>query len=478
MLLIPVGLEDRPLRAIPWVTLGLILVNSVALVITVAIGNARSSQVEVLDDLVRQQLEDRPYLSPDARVAAQFGAEWRLALAGRRAVKTKPAAEQVVREQRELDALVGDYLSAIDRLPWHRFGFVSARPSLWTVFTSMFMHGGWLHLLGNMLFLYVAGSVIEDVYGRLLYLAAYLVSGIAAVAGQYLSGPDSQVPLVGASGAIAGVMGMVLVRLVRSRIQFLLLPIPILPNLRIPLTLPAALVLPLWFGEQFVMSQQERGEGGGVAFWAHIAGFVFGVALAGGVALLRLEERVQGRTAAQDDVVRLVERTARARLEGDLDAADERLGRALAVDPNSVDAWHEAYELALLRSEPDDLTQAMTRLLELMSKRGDTAGTLELLRDEGWQMIRDRPARLDLTVAAAYERLGDPARALDHYAAAADTAGSDPLAVRALVRQGELLGRMGKRTAARETLQRARSHGAMTDTWETTIARALARLDG
>jgi membrane associated rhomboid family serine protease len=129
---------------------------------------------------------------------------------------------------------------------------------------SMFLHGGLLHLLGNMWFLYLFGNNVEEAYGRLAYLAAYLVAGLGATAAFVLLHQDSTVPLVGASGAIAGVLGAYLVLYPRHRVVsivfFVLLPVP------------AALFLGLWFVLQFIEAQP------GVAWEAHVAGFVLGAA--------------------------------------------------------------------------------------------------------------------------------------------------------------------------------------------------------
>jgi membrane associated rhomboid family serine protease len=471
MLLIPTGLEDRPLRGVPWVTLALMLVNTVTLTITSAVGAARSGEVEVLGDLVEKTLKERPYLVPPPRLAAAAGR------AGQG--ETAPAGlspAEVAAEQKALDLLAQDYLAALGRLPWHRFGFIPGEPLSWSLLTAMFVHAGWMHLLGNMLFLYVSGIYVEDVYGRVLFLGSYLMAGLAATLGHQLSDPQSATPLVGASGAIAGVMGILLVRLARSRIRFLFLPIPVLPTVRIPLTMPALVVLPLWLGQQLYFASEPRVAGGGVAWWAHVAGFVFGAALAGVIGLLGIEDRTQGRTVAQDEVLRAVDRAARAREKGDLERADAELGHALERDPNSRAAWDEAYELALERDDPEDLCRAMTRLLEILPRSGAAADVLALLEDERWTLVPERPARLDVAVAAAWERAGRGERALEHYERVVDADPRDPLALRALIRQGEILTRLGRAAAARQALQRAQVHPAMSDGWQAALDRARARL--
>jgi membrane associated rhomboid family serine protease len=145
-----------------------------------------------------------------------------------------------------------------------------------TVVTSMFLHGGWMHLIGNMLFLYIFGDNLEDMMGRLGFLLFYLASGIAAAAGQVLADPSSLVPMVGASGAIAGVMGGYLLMFPRARIDVAVILVIFVKIF----TIPAWLMLGLWFALQLVSGLSMDLVGGGVAYWAHAGGFIAGVVLA------------------------------------------------------------------------------------------------------------------------------------------------------------------------------------------------------
>jgi rhomboid family protein len=154
---------------------------------------------------------------------------------------------------------------------------VGAAPKYWTVITSMFMHGGWFHLIGNMLFLWVFGNNIEDATGHGKFLIFYLLCGIVAAATQTLITPQSVVPMVGASGAISGVLGAYLLLYPRVRVHTLI----ILPFYITSVALPAWVMLGYWAALQLVgglgsLAQLERG---GVAFFAHVGGFVTGLIL-------------------------------------------------------------------------------------------------------------------------------------------------------------------------------------------------------
>src|SRR6266540_5152121 len=154
---------------------------------------------------------------------------------------------------------------------------LTAEPHWWTVVTSMFMHGGWLHVLGNMWFLWVFGNNIEDSMGHARFVAFYLLSGVAAAAAQVLVSPSSVVPMVGASGAISGVMGAYILLYPRVRVHTLVT----LGFFATTVALPAYVMLGYWILLQFLggLPQMAGLESGGVAFFAHIGGFAAGLLL-------------------------------------------------------------------------------------------------------------------------------------------------------------------------------------------------------
>lgn len=143
------------------------------------------------------------------------------------------------------------------------------------LFTSMFLHAGWMHLAGNMLFLWIYGDNVEDEMGHGPYLVFYMACGIAAGLAQVLFEPGSWVPMVGASGAIAGVMGGYLLLFPRARIDILIIFIIFFRIFPIP----AWIILILWFAMQFIGGMGATPETGGVAYWAHAGGFIAGMAL-------------------------------------------------------------------------------------------------------------------------------------------------------------------------------------------------------
>ena len=156
-------------------------------------------------------------------------------------------------------------------LPAH----IALIPSQLTVVSSMFLHGGWMHLIGNMLYLWIFGNNIEDAMGYGRFILFYLVCGAAAAFAQILQDPESTVPMIGASGAISGILGAYLVLYPRARVLVLVWLGFFIHTLR----LPAGFVLGFWFVLQYLNAAVSGEAGGGVAWWAHIGGFVSGAAL-------------------------------------------------------------------------------------------------------------------------------------------------------------------------------------------------------
>ena len=151
-------------------------------------------------------------------------------------------------------------------------------PASLALLTSMFLHGGWMHLIGNMLYLWIFGNNIEDVMGHVKFVMFYVVCGIIAAMSHALTDPASGIPMVGASGAISGVLGAYLLLFPRAQV---LVVIPLGIFMR-TMYVPAGFVLGFWFVLQLLSGGMSLGQGGGgVAFFAHVGGFVAGMALIG-----------------------------------------------------------------------------------------------------------------------------------------------------------------------------------------------------
>jgi membrane associated rhomboid family serine protease len=323
--LIPIGHDETEVRRLPWVTFSLM---SLCLLVLFATGTTSCD-----GSLPEWQAEVELEMERVAAIEAETGEE--------------------VEPELPLN-------------PYQRWGLNPSSIRGSRLITHQFMHGGWLHLLGNMLLLFLLGPPIEDRWGRPFFLALYLTGGIFAALFFTSARPDADLPLVGASGAIAAVMGAYLVRLFRSRLRyfyFLLLRVGTFEA-------PAWLMLPIWFlGEVWSARISDEIGGGGVAYWAHVGGFLYGMGFAGVMRTARIEERWL--SARIEDKLTLVSgnpvvaEAQQLRATGRPEEAYERLRREMQrhrEDPDVVVAtWDAATQLGRASEMATELTGQLAR---------------------------------------------------------------------------------------------------------------------
>jgi|SRR6185436_10696421 len=433
MILIPIGRDDAEIRRHAWVSYAIIALNVLAFVATMTA--ERSSRMAKLDDEWREALVynvRHPYLRTPEPMTEVLRADIVQYLKNQRSAVAPPAADVVAREQRILNDLAEKAVAAYRQLPTIRFGYIPAEGGVLTLLTSMFIHAGLLHLLGNLLFFYLSGPFIEDVFGRPLFAMLYLTGGIVASLTYMARHPVSTIPLVGASGAIAAVMGAYLVRFFRSKVEFLFIPIIFRPTLHVRFFAPAFVVLPLWFYQQFIELTSEAG-GGGVAFSAHVGGFVYGFVIALIVKVVSFEERYV----------------------------------------NPVVKKETTWELGSGDDVPD-YDRAATRMLtrHIEEKRDDLA--MELIRETTADPGAELP-KFFARAASFAERRGDRELALSLYERVLDADPNGAAAVGSLVKIGTLLRLRGDLPAARETFAKARAHPACTAEWAPAIDAKIAQ---
>ena len=170
--------------------------------------------------------------------------------------------------------ILGFTPDALNGVPHRLPGYITV-PGAATIFTSMFLHGGLMHLGGNMLYLWIFGNNIEDAMGHVRYLVFYLVCGVAAALSMFLIDPASQVPMIGASGAISGVLAAYILLFPRARVT-VIVPLGIIFY---PLVISAMWVIGFWFVLQLISAAFTSPDQPGVAFWAHVGGFIMGLVL-------------------------------------------------------------------------------------------------------------------------------------------------------------------------------------------------------
>jgi membrane associated rhomboid family serine protease len=237
--------DINPLRRTPWVTYALIAANVVVFLLTPGNPTSVSGSMTVQDQCRQLEFYDHYAAIPQELTHND--------------PLNQVATGTATREGTRVGCVIG-------KPTYEKVPFLSA-------ITSQFLHGGWLHLLGNMLFLLIFGNNVEDRMGRVKFLVFYLLAGIIAAYGFALADPNSAETLIGASGAIAGVLGAYLVMFPKARVWSL---VPFL--FFIPLRLPAWLVLGLWFVLQWAYASGAAvSSAGNVAYLAHVVGFGFGV---------------------------------------------------------------------------------------------------------------------------------------------------------------------------------------------------------
>ena len=255
--------DDNPTTRRPWITLGLILVNVVVYVLV---------QPHHRQPIVRvpQPASVIAVADDDLRFTLAFAAIPCEIFRRRPLRVTEVVATFGRADNQEACDQTPSAVPSTTASPYPSTALFPHKQVALSLLASMFLHGGWLHLLGNMWFLWIFGNNIEDRFGRFRYLAFYLASGLIATIAHIAVQPRSTVPIVGASGAIAGVMGAYLVFYPRAKVTTAFTFFFIFVK-----RIPAAWLLAFWFASQFVLSP-----GSGVAWMAHVGGFAFGAAVA------------------------------------------------------------------------------------------------------------------------------------------------------------------------------------------------------
>ncbi|MCP4347313.1 MAG: rhomboid family intramembrane serine protease [Desulfobacterales bacterium] len=242
--------------------------------------------------------------------------------------------------QKKLDRLVKEFEEAYKNHFFMKHGYIPAEGGFFSLVSCMFLHAGFFHLFFNMVLLWMTGCNIEDLWGRIIYPIFYVVGGIVATMAHVVMFPESTQPLVGASGAIAAVMGAFMIRLYNTRINFMYIIGAGIRVKRGTFIAPAYLMLPLWLADQLFEAYLASYMGGSVAFWAHIGGFIFGAVVALAIKFSGIEEKYIN--PAIEKKTNLVDEDYSSGMkkldEDDPDGAVQDLRKALVNDPDNSDA--------------------------------------------------------------------------------------------------------------------------------------------
>jgi membrane associated rhomboid family serine protease len=442
---LPVGLDQRTVRRLPWVTFALMAMCTVVFIVMSFSAQAIekravAKRIEAVTYWTRHPyLEFPERLLPADAPRAQREQIKRIAEATKSLQAARPESlARIEHEQAELDQLADAALELAAQHPFWRWGLIPAVPDPVAFLTCMFVHAGWLHLLGNLLMLYLSGPFIEDAFGRPIFLTLYLLGGFVASLVQVSAFPNSTTPIVGASGAIAAVMGAFLVRFARRRVRFVyFLWLLLLPPLTGTFTVAALLVLPLWLVQQFLLASAGSA---GVAYWAHVGGFVFGFAVALVVRLLGIEARF-----VSPAIERKISVTQHPGLErgmeligrGEAAGASSVFRTVLASEPHNVDAHLALWQSLVNAGNARDGVGHMVRVIESELKRGEITLAVGHWRELTAVTDASGPPTLRWRLAAAVEPT-DWSAAVDILRSLTDDAEAGVLAEKARRRLGAL----------------------------------------
>lgn len=435
MLLLPIKHENMATRRWPVVTLALIAINTLVFLFTTFAAPDNSEQLkETRADILilaamhpelkmqpqEQQLVDgfrkkapttwKEIQNPNREVINAYDAQVRL-------------MEDPEKLQAEMDRLGTEYAQLKSSSITEQYAFVPAHPSVISYLTANFLHGGWLHLIGNLWFLWLAGFVLEDAWGRWLYSAFYLIAGAAALQIHSWANPGSLTPILGASGAVAALMGAFLVRFPKMKIEMLwVLWLSITRLIRtgnpfryVRFKASAYWLLPLWLAMEVFYGALFHDDG--IAHWAHVGGFAFGAVVALAIQHSGLEHKAN--KAIEEEIGWTndpeLEQASTLVDQGQLDEALQLLTNFVAVKPNSFDAWALLRQIHTRQGNTKAILDATIKTCSLHLKAHEIEAAFqdyaEFIDSGGGKM----PAMTWLELCKGAEEMQEFERALSEY---------------------------------------------------------------
>ncbi|UCG31104.1 MAG: rhomboid family intramembrane serine protease [candidate division WOR-3 bacterium] len=283
--IIPVGSEEG-VRRLPYVTIGLIAINSIIWIVTALIVGGQMTELQRLNERMLDIESHYTYqlIETDPALLNELNYD---------KIRSQILDGEVIpigtEDYRQWRRLYESFTEKSDQMVFNRFGFTPARFDFFKLFSSMFIHANFFHLLFNMLFLWLVGCNIEDDWSWKVFLGLYVFAGLVAGIFHGLAFPKSTIPLIGASGAIAGIMGAFMIRHFKTKVRFAYFFLFFIKPYYGVFSIYAGIALPIWFIQQILGASW--GAESGTAYWAHIGGFVFGAAMGVSFKFLGVEKK-------------------------------------------------------------------------------------------------------------------------------------------------------------------------------------------
>jgi membrane associated rhomboid family serine protease len=401
---------------------------------------------------------------------------WREAQRGNRDVYDSWDAKIRVQDdeealQQEMDSLSDSYAELSSSSLLNKYAFIPAHATLLSMVTASFLHGGWLHIIGNMWFLWLAGGILEDTWGRLIYPAFYLIAGVLAFQVHAMVNVGSFTPTIGASGAIAGLMGAFLVRFPTTKIEMGYLLFFRFYRFK----MAAYWLLPVWLLMEILYGT--TGQSSGVAHWAHIGGFAFGALIAVAIRKSGLEQMAE--KGIQDKISwvshPLLAEASEQIEKKQLDQAAASLQKLLLEKPDSIDAYRMLQRIYWQKNDLPKHRDALAKLLGLEIKVNDHEGALQTcqeFRNAGGEKL---PAPLWLEFCRQLETQPDISRAADEYLELAQAYPAEKQGLLAQMAAGRIyLKRLDRPADALRLYETAQASAIPHADWQATIDRGIA----
>ncbi len=439
-MLVPIKHENMTARRWPMVTLALIAINVAVFLFTMSAIDDEAPQLGEVKShiLILAALHPELKMQPESHVLVDgfkqsHPEQWKQVQNPNRDIidaydaKIK-MSEDTSRLQVEMDSLNAQFVNLSKSSITEQYAFVPAHPRPISYLTANFLRGGWLHLIGNMWFLWLAGFVLEDVWGRWVYSVFYLIAGAAALQFWAWSNPGSITPTLGASGAVAALMGAFLVRFPKMKIEMAWLFFFKLYRFKAS----AYWLLPLWlFSEIFYGSLS--GSSGGVAHWAHVGGFLFGALAAVAIQHSGLEQKankaIEEKLGWTNDPE--LEQASGMMEHGQLAEALALLTNYVAAKPNSLDASNLLRQIYTRQNNTKDYLDATVKTCALHLRSHEVEAAFQdyaEFTDSGGSKM---PAATWLELCKGAEEIQDFERAFAEYQQLAQTYPTDRQALTA-----------------------------------------------
>lgn len=365
-MIIPIG-HEKTVRRFPWVAIFIILTNTIIFFVSWPVMIHQINKIE--------ELREEKFVLERNRSLGHYlyDAEEQIVLA-----EDDPDYERWSEIERELEHAEANLL-------YNKYGYTPSNFRWYTLFTSLFFHAGIFHLIGNMWFLYLVGASIEDIWGRRYFLILYLGSGVLACLLHGSIYSTSGVPVIGASGAIAGLMGAFMIRNYKIRMKFFYFFLIFIYPLYGTFYLPAYVALGGWFVMQLLFGTMLLGTAAGVAYWAHVGGFLVGVVVAILFKTQKFEETHIAPKIERDlEAVRLhphLLQAFAARDRGNLDAASGLLEELIVLEPNNIDAHVELVNIYVSRGDLKNAGVGYDRILTTLARANEADSMTEVCKD-------------------------------------------------------------------------------------------------